>query len=142
LKTFAAVSLGECISLWLPGATVRYKVTLYRQRERGGFGAREIDGAASLAELLALLHKHDHLAQRPCNTFSSHVDAIERTAPALPRRAAEVCAGIALGMTSEAIGLRLGIKINTVRTHRKRAYAHLRISSQNEIVKLIFQGEA
>ena len=42
-----------------------------------------------------------------------------------------------LGMTSEAIGLKLGISVNTVLTYRKRAYGRLRISCQNELMRLV-----
>jgi DNA-binding CsgD family transcriptional regulator len=42
-----------------------------------------------------------------------------------------------LGMTSEAIGLKLGISVNTVLTYRKRAYGRLNISCQNELMRLI-----
>ena len=51
----------------------------------------------------------------------------------LSPREADVCAHIALGFTIVAIGLKLNISINTVATHRKRAYAKLGICSQNEL---------
>jgi DNA-binding CsgD family transcriptional regulator len=40
-------------------------------------------------------------------------------------------------MSSEGIGLDMGISINTVRTYRKRAYARLGICSQNELMRLV-----
>ncbi|MES2529897.1 MAG: LuxR C-terminal-related transcriptional regulator [Pseudomonadota bacterium] len=42
-----------------------------------------------------------------------------------------------LGVTSEGIGIDLGISRNTVLTYRKRAYARLNISSQNQLFRLI-----
>jgi DNA-binding CsgD family transcriptional regulator len=51
----------------------------------------------------------------------------------LTRREAEVCTGIVLGYTILGLSMNLGISVNTVATHRKRAYAKLRISSQNEL---------
>lgn len=51
----------------------------------------------------------------------------------LTPREAEVCTAIALGYTVAGAGLRLRISANTVATHRKRAYAKLGISSQNEL---------
>ena len=53
-----------------------------------------------------------------------------------------LCAAIAVGMNSEAIALTLGIRLNTVLTYRKRAYARLGICSQNELVRLIYTGLA
>jgi DNA-binding CsgD family transcriptional regulator len=41
------------------------------------------------------------------------------------------------GMTPEAIALHLGISVNTVLTYRKRAYGRLKISCQNELLRLI-----
>jgi DNA-binding CsgD family transcriptional regulator len=61
-------------------------------------------------------------------------------APDLPQREVQVCAGIALGLNSEAIGQTLGIGINTVLTYRKRAYARLQISSHNELLWAIYSA--
>ncbi|NWL47414.1 hypothetical protein DM819_16545 [Pseudomonas hunanensis] len=58
----------------------------------------------------------------------------------LTQREAEICASIALGYTTLGISLRLGISINTVATHRKRAYAKLGISSQNELFARYFDS--
>ena len=51
----------------------------------------------------------------------------------LTPREAEICASIIMGYSTEAISLNCSISINTVATHRKRAYAKLGISSQNEL---------
>jgi len=55
-------------------------------------------------------------------------------------REAEICAYIVLGYTILGISLNLGISVNTVATHRKRAYAKLRISSQNELFARYFSA--
>ncbi|QGZ56881.1 response regulator transcription factor [Paraburkholderia acidiphila] len=51
----------------------------------------------------------------------------------LTQREAEILAHIVVGYQALAISLRLGISINTVATHRKRAYAKLQLSSQTEL---------
>lgn len=56
-----------------------------------------------------------------------------KAAGGLTQREAQICASIALGYTTLGIGLNLGISVNTVATHRKRAYAKLGISCQNEL---------
>lgn len=61
-----------------------------------------------------------------------------KAAGGLTQREAEICASIALGYTTLGISLKLGISINTVATHRKRAYAKLGISSQNELFARYF----
>jgi len=57
----------------------------------------------------------------------------------LSPREAEVCAGIILGYTTVGISLNFGFFINTVATHRKRAYRKLGISSQNELFSRYFR---
>jgi DNA-binding CsgD family transcriptional regulator len=46
---------------------------------------------------------------------------------------------MAAGLTSERIALKLGVSLNTVLTYRKRAYFRLRISSQNDLLRLMLQ---
>jgi DNA-binding CsgD family transcriptional regulator len=54
----------------------------------------------------------------------------------LTKRELDVCSRILLGMSSEGISLDLCIKVQSVQTYRKRAYARLNISSQNELFYL------
>lgn len=54
----------------------------------------------------------------------------------LTERLRSVCFRILLGYSSEAIGLQLGITTSTINTYRKRAYAQLGITSQNELFSL------
>lgn len=65
--------------------------------------------------------------------------ALMRDEASITPREAEVCASIVLGYTVLGISMNLGISINTVATHRKRAYAKLRISSQNELFGRYFR---
>jgi DNA-binding CsgD family transcriptional regulator len=129
----------ERVSLLLYESRTAYKVSLFRLLASGPFRDRDLEAAAASSDLLlALLKKHDHLAGTARGGFEDYLDMLAIVAPSLSPREREVCAGIALGMTSEAIRLKLGLSLSTVQTHRKRAYARLRISSQNELLKLIF----
>jgi len=70
----------------------------------------------------------------------AHLRAVLLAEPyMLSPREAEVCAGIILGYTTLGISLNFGISINTVATHRKRAYRKLGICSQNELFSRYFQ---
>lgn len=71
------------------------------------------------------------------HTFDTFKSRLESVAPSLPRRELEVCTLISAGLTSEGIAIELGIGVNTVLTYRKRAYARLGISSQNELMRLL-----
>lgn len=64
------------------------------------------------------------------------MERLTKIAINLTQREKEVCARILLGMSSEGIGLDLGVKMQSVLTYRKRAYARLNISSQNELFAL------
>ena len=66
-----------------------------------------------------------------------YLDRLRYLCPSMPRRQLEVCALIVRGYFSQAIALKLGISLNTVLTFRRRAYARLRISSQNELTRLV-----
>jgi DNA-binding CsgD family transcriptional regulator len=50
----------------------------------------------------------------------------------LPRRQVEVCARILLGFSRDEISNDLGIGVETVQTHRKRAYCRLHVASDRE----------
>lgn len=135
--------IAERLSLWFNDEDLSFKVNLYRNLESDDFQPGAVEAMADAADiLLPLLRKHEAIYRRPSTpiSYSDYVEALQQVAPALSRRELEVCAGIALGMTSEAIALTLGIKLTTVQTHRKRAYARLRISSQNELMKLLYTG--
>ena len=117
-----------------------YRLSFYSGGGFGRFAEYEIDRMASSGDLLmSLLIKNDaRSAQRSESwTPQAWIGRLRAVAPSIPAREAEVCTAIMLGMTSEAIGLKLGISVNTVLTYRKRAYGRLRISCQNELMRLI-----
>ena len=64
-------------------------------------------------------------------------ERLRAVAPQLTGQEAEVCLRILLGITSEGIGIDLGISRNTVLTYRKRAYARLNISSQHQLFRML-----
>lgn len=117
------------------------RINFYRHRDNGPFQAHDLDKLAASADILfALLAKHNppRLLLQSAASIDTYRRLLKEAAPELSPREAEVCAGIAIGMTSEAIASRLGIRLNTVLTYRKRAYARLNISSQLELVRLVF----
>lgn len=87
--------------------------------------------------LMSLVMKNDASGVPDPMAPESFTNRLRLIAPNIPQREAEVCTAIMLGMTSEAIALKLGISVNTVLTYRKRAYNRLNISCQNELMRLI-----
>lgn len=102
------------------------------------FRENELANIFSLANVfIALLLKHVSVAHfNAPMTGDSFRDRLRRLPIDLPIREIDVCEGILQGVSSEGIALRLNVSINTVRTYRKRAYARLGISSQNELMRL------
>jgi DNA-binding CsgD family transcriptional regulator len=118
------------------------RIGFYRHRQFGPFTDIEFQILADATDLLfALATKHGPSGlndDAETGVRERYEHSLRRVAPLLSRRETEVCACIAAGLNSEAIALELGISLNTVLTHRKHAYARLRISSQNQLLKLIF----
>lgn len=123
-------------------------VGLYRENGCKPFGDREVQLLQQTGQsMLQAIRKHVQVVawrrveQQPAapsqvsrqELFNRICDAMCRDNKLLTAREAEVCASIMLGYTVVGISMNLGISVNTVSTHRKRAYSKLRISSQNEL---------
>lgn len=122
-------------------------ISFYRGSGRAPIGDKEIDMISSRMQLAtSLLQKHleiKHLQSAPAPRSAEEIlPSLKRVlldgGYKLSDREAEICAGIILGFTVLGISLRLNITVNTVATHRKRAYAKLGISSQNELFSRYF----
>lgn len=118
-----------------------YCLNLFRTREP--FNDQDIRALAEISSLLsALTIKQTRLAGSLSSfmTRDTQIETLmqrlEKIDNSLTRREKEVCARILLGMSSEGIALDLEIKMQSVLTYRKRAYAKLNISSQNELFAL------
>jgi DNA-binding CsgD family transcriptional regulator len=113
--------------------------TMRLNRRRGhDFSQEDVGRVISFADLLlATVRRHDDtdIAANVAELEAIIIQRIARSAPTLTERERQVCAMVALGLTSEGIALRLNISLNTVVTYRKRAYARLSISSQNELMR-------
>lgn len=127
-------------------------VAFYREHRSSDFTPDDAGLLESLTEpTIQVLKKHVEFAG--CNAPMSRpqqpadrIGIIEEQLRAamlddchgLTPREAEVCVGIVLGYTVLGISSNLGITANTVATHRKRAYAKMQISSQNELFSKYF----
>jgi DNA-binding CsgD family transcriptional regulator len=121
--------------------------TLYRDKKQGPFSSAEKKRASSYVDLsLKLLNKHiDLLNFSPENDKKDNRTSYQRVYELLMKqdvlspREAEICAMILVGYTTLGISLNLEISINTVATHRKRAYRKLGIATQNELFCKCFE---
>jgi DNA-binding CsgD family transcriptional regulator len=129
------------LSLILKSDKGLYCFNLYRHTNP--FSETDIEKLISMGDLLAAIAvKHARLAGSlsSFHTRDSQIqDLIGRLTAVnsnLTPRELQVCARILIGMTSEGIALDLDINSHSVVTYRKRAYAKLNISSQNELFLL------
>lgn len=149
-RTFYSLAeVSQKVSLVFRSSRGTYYINLYRNLEQQGFSQDEVAAISQVGDFLCRLvaKHHDLLAPEYMLDGSARTYTADRyakllrlirqslltDAAGLTEKEAEVCAAIACGMTAESIALENNISANTVATHRKRAYAKLGISSQNEL---------
>jgi DNA-binding CsgD family transcriptional regulator len=127
------------------GAAPFYSKDVIAMRQLGRFGVPAIQRHLDLTGEAVSPAKHESAAH-PSNILDAcarreHMRQVFLETPyRLSQREAEVCSGIVLGYSTVAIGLILQIAINTVATHRKRAYKKLGVCSQNELFTRYFEN--
>lgn len=134
---YSSVNLNHRLSIAnvRDGKTMR--LNFYRRYGRD-FSQDEVTRVMDIANLLVAMvwrHDEDSATRDAADLEALFLQRLGYIAPGLTARERQVCALVALGLTSEGIGLRLGIGLNTVLTYRKRAYTRLSISSQNELMR-------
>lgn len=137
-QCYTAVRLDDRVSVSDTRNDRTLRINLYRPAGNA-FTDDEIDRIGDRAPLmLELVRRHaDQQATSRPNSHAYYHERLAAAAPALTPREADVCAAIIRGVTSEGIALELGVGLNTVLTYKKRAYARLNISSQNQLMRLV-----
>jgi len=131
-----------CVILRRPNDAVC--LSLYRDRREGSFGGEDLRRIDAIKSPLAAACER-HLDLRPKHrlpTLPQMAALLQggEDRPALSAREAAVCARIVMGYSNEAIALDLGLSFHSVRTYRRRAYAKMQVTSQNELFALILNG--
>lgn len=126
-----------------PGITG--ELCLLRSVQHGGFTDTHLAALGLLRPVVAsafqkfwLLRKQQIAALPPDSRMDDAFEAFGL--PALSLREREVVQLVLRGHSSESVGSHLGISVTTVKTHRKRAYAKLGISSQSELFSLFLEA--
>lgn len=136
---YTAVSLSGrvCVTFGPPDDCLRLN---FYSRAGSQFSGEDLGHIAEWSDILmTMLRRHASLLPpEPKAPAAGYSEALRRLPVALAEREIAVCDGIMRGVGSEGIALELGISINTVRTYRKRAYTRLGITSQNELMRLVF----
>ncbi len=135
----------EELDIAVPIDDVTIEIGLYNSVKAGGFSDSSITSlTAKISVIGAIIRKYwkfrsGKLAADPRD---SSIDEIfdNFCADELSLRECEVIRYVMRGHSSESIAMNLDISITTVKTHRKRAYAKLEISSQSELFSLFLDS--
>ncbi|MGX4769554.1 helix-turn-helix transcriptional regulator [Bradyrhizobium guangdongense] len=130
----------KCATAIWTGGTCFY-VNFYRISAQGRFDDAARARLQAIAPTIGASVAR-HFQQAATATPDQSLTALFATrAPlsALTPREQEVCRGILLGFSSEAISQDLGISLHSTLTYRKRAYQRLGISSQNELFAIVLR---
>lgn len=139
-ECFTAVQMMERFTVVRHYGAAKYRMHFLAGSRYGRFAQTDISHIIASADLLvSLLKKHDAAGTSVTDELAPQLffNRLRLIEPGIPDREAQVCTAIMLGITSEAIALKLGISVNTVLTYRKRAYGRLNISCQNELMRLV-----
>ena len=154
-RFFTNTGLIDKVSSLLQTRQYTIYCSFYRLEASGRFEPPEFEDLSRILPILTnLIFKHSHLLARlsGLKEKENHPDPIITKVPMgrsldvrnevfakLTDREQQVCFRILRGLTSEAISLDLKVAISTIHTYRKRAYAKLGISSQNELFSLYLE---
>jgi DNA-binding CsgD family transcriptional regulator len=153
-RSFEAPRIGHQLIQVSAFDGVLYWVSLCRDERAACFRAKDVAALRMLGRFsIPALHRHVELNEEDIRSLRNareptlgpvtpldtpavreHIRRAFQEAPhCLSPREAEVCAGIVLGYSTTAIGLKMQIAFNTVATHRKRAYRKLGVCTEYEL---------
>lgn len=139
-SAFASAVTPQGILILGSRADALYCVRILRTADRERIVESDTWQLQDIADLvLSLMARHHDLTQAKPTTFTAlaSLNRIQEriiSTKILSRREGEVCARILYGFSSCGIAIDLGIGKESVMTYRKRAYQHLGIGSQRELL--------
>ena len=127
------------------GNSTTAEIDIFHAVDKGGFDDTHIANLElNLPIFCGAMQKYWSLKQHETHAqpVDSRIDELFECfgKPTLSDREQEVIQYVLKGHSSESIGYNLDISLTTVKTHRKRAYAKLEISSQSELLSLFLQS--
>jgi DNA-binding CsgD family transcriptional regulator len=139
---YLSASLVDRVSIVKCQADEVVRLNFYRNKAQGRFADGDLHTISQIANVLVqTLSKHEKI--RPSlngeDQHRQYCNRLADIAPQLSEREVQVCVEIVRGLSSEAIASKLDLSVNTILTHRRRAYAKLGISSQSELSHMLLQ---
>jgi DNA-binding CsgD family transcriptional regulator len=140
-RLYRAVGIAGKLSLLIRRAEDVLTLSVYRAQNVGRFERQHVERMRTLSgTLAATVERHVEILQP---TALNSLDELCKLLADIPRgsrlsrQEIAVCARIVTGHSTESIALNLGISTHSVATYRRRAYAKLNVSSQNELFLLL-----
>lgn len=123
---------------------VIFLVSYYRLESNGAFSGDDFKDLQRLAPILGRsVFRHVQLSQEGESLEKNYEQRIARLLDdntqiffRLAPRERNVCKSILLGHEEKKIADELGVKLNTIITHRRRIYSKLNINSKSELYKI------
>jgi DNA-binding CsgD family transcriptional regulator len=140
-RLYSSVGIAGKLSLIMRRHCDAITLSVHRSESVGCFNNKDVDTMRALSGILAATVERHVSIIEPGSL--SNVAELERliaeipSVPSLSKREIAVCARIIMGYSTEGIALDLGVSMHSIATYRRRAYAKLRVSSQNEVFLLL-----
>lgn len=142
-RLFGTMEIEAKMSLVIRRPDDAITVTIYRALQYGVFGERELAWMQFWSPMLTTaVRRHLELCNPPAFIDTNVLKQLLLKMPtrsALSLQEAAVCAYIIVGHSTERIALALDISRHSVTTYRRRAYCKLNLSTENELMRLLWR---
>jgi DNA-binding CsgD family transcriptional regulator len=123
--------------LWPLDAQYGVSLSFYRSTIRGRFCEEDLARILDLAPTLRVAaNRHLDLILNDVQHFEFVLARLRSRFPTLSGREAEALAASITGVNATQLATRLGVKITTVITHRKRAYERVGVANHEHLLRL------
>jgi DNA-binding CsgD family transcriptional regulator len=140
-RLYSSVGIVGKLSLVMRRQSDVLTLSVLRSQNVGCFNTRDVNMMRALSGVLAaVVERHVSLLEpetlNNLAELSKLIAEVPSTAP-LSKQEKAVCARIVAGHSTESIALNLGVSTHSIATYRRRAYAKLNVSSQNQLFMLL-----
>jgi DNA-binding CsgD family transcriptional regulator len=140
-QLYSSVGIAGKLSLVIRRHCDALALSVHRSQKIGCFSSKDIDTMRALSGVLAAtVERHVSILEPPALDNLAELTKLVGEVPSalrLSKQEIVVCAHIVMGYSTESIALNLGVSTHSIATYRRRAYAKLNVSSQNELFLLL-----
>jgi DNA-binding CsgD family transcriptional regulator len=140
-RLYSSIGIAGKLSLIIRRRQDVLTLSVHRSQNVGCFNSRDVDTMRALSGVLAAtVERHVSILEPQALNNMAEVSKLIgeiRSTARLSKQEIAVCARIVTGHSTESIALNLGVSMHSIATYRRRAYAKLNVSSQNELFMLL-----